>query len=62
MNIINEEGIGSFNELVKEMTSKRQNVKAFAFKTKAMVLIFQLLSFISFMWFLLSCHSHCLDV
>ena len=46
-NNINEEGIGSFNELVKEMTSKTQNVKAFDFKTKAMVLIFQLLSFIS---------------
>ncbi|XP_065629288.1 probable galacturonosyltransferase 15 isoform X2 [Quercus suber] len=46
-NNINEEGIGSFNELVKEMTSKRQDVKAFAFKTKAMVLIFLLLSFIS---------------
>ena len=39
----NEEGIGSLNELVKEMTSKRQDVKAFAFKTKAMMLlIFQL--------------------
>ncbi|KAL0002210.1 hypothetical protein SO802_015991 [Lithocarpus litseifolius] len=37
-NNINEEGIGSFNELVKEMTSKRQDVKAFAFKTKAMLL------------------------
>lgn len=30
------EGVGSFNELVKEMTSK-QDLKAFAFKTKAMV-------------------------
>lgn len=30
------EGAGSFNELVKEMTSK-QDLKAFAFKTKAMV-------------------------
>ncbi|KAJ0053518.1 hypothetical protein Pint_01442 [Pistacia integerrima] len=28
----------SFNELVKEMTSKQQDVKAFAFKTKAMLL------------------------
>ncbi|KAJ0113324.1 hypothetical protein Patl1_01479 [Pistacia atlantica] len=27
----------SFNELVKEMTSKQQDVKAFAFKTKAML-------------------------
>lgn len=46
-NDINEERIGSFNELVKEMTSKTQDVKAFAFKTKAMVLIVLLLSFIS---------------
>ncbi|XP_020234726.1 probable galacturonosyltransferase 15 isoform X2 [Cajanus cajan] len=30
------EGVGSFNELVKEMTSK-QDLKAFAFKTKAML-------------------------
>jgi hypothetical protein len=34
---INEEGIESFNELVKDMTSKREDIKAFAFKTKAMV-------------------------
>lgn len=34
---IYEEGIASFNELVREMTSKRQDVKAFALKTKAMV-------------------------
>uniref|UniRef100_A0A2N9FBX1 Uncharacterized protein n=1 Tax=Fagus sylvatica TaxID=28930 RepID=A0A2N9FBX1_FAGSY len=33
---IYEEGIESFNELVREMTSKRQDVKAFALKTKAM--------------------------
>lgn len=30
------EGADSFNELVKDMTS-RQDLKAFAFKTKAMV-------------------------
>jgi len=30
------EGAGSFNELVKEMTSN-QDLKAFAFKTKSMV-------------------------
>lgn len=30
------DGAGSFNELVKEMTAK-QDLKAFAFKTKAMV-------------------------
>lgn len=35
---IYEEGIESFNELVREMTSKRQDVKAFALKTKAMLL------------------------
>lgn len=29
--------LDSFNELVKEMTSTRQDIKAFAFKTKAMV-------------------------
>lgn len=29
----------SFNELVREMTSKRQDLKAFAFRTKAMVII-----------------------
>ncbi|KAK9188067.1 hypothetical protein WN944_019466 [Citrus x changshan-huyou] len=29
--------LDSFNELVKEVTSKRQDIKAFAFKTKAMV-------------------------
>ena len=34
----NEEGIESFDELVREMTSKRQDIKTFAFKTKAMVL------------------------
>lgn len=34
---INEEGIESFNELVKDMTSKREDIKSFAFKTKAMV-------------------------
>ncbi|GAY50787.1 hypothetical protein CUMW_129390 [Citrus unshiu] len=28
--------LDSFNELVKEVTSKRQDIKAFAFKTKAM--------------------------
>ncbi|XP_059450043.1 probable galacturonosyltransferase 15 isoform X2 [Corylus avellana] len=37
---INEEGIEieSFDKLVKDMTSKRQDIKAFAFKTKAMLL------------------------
>ncbi|GAY50785.1 putative galacturonosyltransferase 15 [Citrus sinensis] len=30
--------LDSFNELVKEVTSKRQDIKAFAFKTKAMLL------------------------
>lgn len=30
--------LDSFNELVKEMTSTRQDIKAFAFKTKAMLL------------------------
>lgn len=29
--------LDSFNELVKEVTSKRQDIKAFAFKAKAMV-------------------------
>lgn len=33
----NEEGIESFNKLLKDMTSERQDIKAFAFKTKAMV-------------------------
>lgn len=33
----NEQGIESFNQLVQEMTLKQQDVKAFAFKTKAMV-------------------------
>lgn len=33
-----EGSLGSFNELVKEMTSKQQDIKAFAFKTKAMVI------------------------
>lgn len=32
-----EGSLEPFNELVKEMTSKRQDIKAFAFKTKAMV-------------------------
>ncbi|OMO60838.1 putative galacturonosyltransferase 15-like protein [Corchorus olitorius] len=32
-----EGSLDSFNELVKEMTSKQQDIKAFAFKTKAMV-------------------------
>lgn len=30
-------GIESFNQLVQEMTLKQQDVKAFAFRTKAMV-------------------------
>lgn len=34
----NEEGIESFNKLLKDMTSERQDIKAFAFKTKAMLL------------------------
>ncbi|KAF4373203.1 hypothetical protein G4B88_007216 [Cannabis sativa] len=33
----NEDGLESFDELVKEMTSKRQDIKTFAFKTKAML-------------------------
>ncbi|GAV65158.1 Glyco_transf_8 domain-containing protein [Cephalotus follicularis] len=33
----NEGSSESFNELVKEMTLKRQDIKAFAFKTKAML-------------------------
>ncbi|PQQ13729.1 putative galacturonosyltransferase 15 [Prunus yedoensis var. nudiflora] len=33
----NEEEIESFNQLVQEMTLKQQDVKAFAFKTKAML-------------------------
>ncbi|CAN6707717.1 unnamed protein product [Malus baccata var. baccata] len=33
----NEQGIESFNQLVQEMTLKQQDVKAFAFKTKAML-------------------------
>lgn len=37
-NLHNEEGMESFDELVREMTSKRQDIKTFAFKTKAMVL------------------------
>lgn len=32
-----EDSTESFNDLVKEMTSKRPDVKAFAFRTKAMV-------------------------
>ncbi|XP_048327804.1 probable galacturonosyltransferase 15 isoform X2 [Ziziphus jujuba] len=36
-NVNNEEVNDSFNELVKDMTSKRQDLKAFAFKTKAML-------------------------
>lgn len=37
-NINNEKDqIESFNQLVKEMTSKHQDLKTFAFKTKAMV-------------------------
>ncbi|XP_035549337.1 probable galacturonosyltransferase 15 isoform X2 [Juglans regia] len=35
---VNEEQIESFNELVKDMTSKGHDIKAFAFKTKAMLL------------------------
>lgn len=35
-NVNDNEGAGSFNELVKEMVLK-QDLKAFAFKTKAMV-------------------------
>ena len=35
----NEEGIESFDELVREMTSKHQDIKTFAFKTKAMVIV-----------------------
>lgn len=35
---VDEEGAESFNDLVKEMTaSKRHDLEAFAFKTKAMV-------------------------
>ncbi|KAJ7960692.1 Hexosyltransferase [Quillaja saponaria] len=34
---VNQEGAESFNELVMEMTSKGQDIKAFAFKTKAML-------------------------
>ncbi|XP_021300778.1 probable galacturonosyltransferase 15 [Herrania umbratica] len=33
-----EGSLDSFDELVKEMTSKQQDIKAFAFKTKAMLL------------------------
>lgn len=33
----NEQGIESFNQLVQEMRLKQQDVKTFAFKTKAMV-------------------------
>lgn len=36
-NVHNEEGIESFDELVREMTSKPQDIKTFAFKTKAML-------------------------
>ncbi|CAK9314696.1 unnamed protein product [Citrullus colocynthis] len=32
-----EDGVASFNELVKDMISKRQDMKAFALKTKAML-------------------------
>lgn len=34
---VNKEGAESFNELVNEMVSKGQDLKAFAFKTKAML-------------------------
>lgn len=41
----NEEGgIESFNQLVQEMTLKQQDVKAFAFRTKAMVLTLLILT------------------
>ncbi|KAM1131471.1 hypothetical protein TB1_045267 [Malus domestica] len=33
----NEQGIESFNQLVQEMTLKQQDIKAFAFQTKAML-------------------------
>jgi len=33
------DGVGSFNELVKDMISKPQDMRAFAFKTKAMVIL-----------------------
>ena len=33
-----EDGVGSFNQLVNEMISKRQDMRAFALKTKAMVM------------------------
>ncbi|KAF7833531.1 putative galacturonosyltransferase 15 [Senna tora] len=36
-NNVNEEGAESFNQLVNEVTSKGQDLKAFAFKTKAML-------------------------
>lgn len=34
-----EDGVASFNELVKDMISKRQDMRAFALKTKAMVIL-----------------------
>ncbi|PON69417.1 Galacturonosyltransferase [Parasponia andersonii] len=37
VNLHNEEGIESFDELVREMTSKSQDIKTFAFKTKAVL-------------------------
>lgn len=37
-------GIESFNQLVQEMTLKQQDVKAFAFRTKAMVLTLLILT------------------
>lgn len=40
VNLHNEEGIESFDELVREMISKSQDIKTFAFKTKAMVLTY----------------------
>lgn len=41
----------SFNDLVKDMTSKRQDIKAFAFKTKAMVTTIHHYLFSNFVFF-----------
>lgn len=41
----------SFNDLVKDMTSKRQDIKAFAFKTKAMVTTIHRYLFSNFVFF-----------
>lgn len=56
-----EDGVASFNQLVKDMISKRQDMRAFALKTKAMVFLevksIEILIQYLFIFFTISSHG-----